>query len=164
MLVTDQGSPWLDQSYPHVVFALPDGRPLATLDLSGEGDERRAASGRPFDYALIVDYAVYAIGNVRGTPSWRYYTLEVEGERMLLARPPGSSGAYDLYPTIPDGLEEASPGGNYSLPEAIGLIRETASPFDLSVEIKPGLFRRTALIALVLVFLAERRLPRAALG
>jgi hypothetical protein len=100
-----RASPPTPRQRRQVRLARPDGRLLATIELP-----LADSSAGTTDYAIIHDYAVYAILSVHsratedGAPAVPYFTLEVEGERWMALPEAQLEGCYALYDEVPRGL------------------------------------------------------------
>lgn len=141
----------------------PDDRLAATMDLSqttatddekGEGD---------CDYAIIHDYAVYAILGVRKRPASdeqhggaTYFTLEVEGGTWLILPNPESEGCYALYDEFPVGLHTYDTLTDVDLPPAFGSICRANNSRSFEIDLSQNRLQHTSFIALALAFLIDQ--------
>ncbi len=162
LLIADhaQGPP--PDSRRQVRMVRPSGRLVATIDLPnlaatpGEQDRR-------VDYAIIHEYAVYAIISVRRRPaeegdsgSQDYYLLEVEGETWLVLPHPERRECYAIYDEIPPGLHLYDALTRLDLPPAIGEACQHEEESSLHVALAPRRLAHTDLVVLALAYLIER--------
>lgn len=163
-MVADQTvAPNLDERR-QVRLARPDGRLVATIDLPeaavGEAEAKVEA-----DYAIIHDYAVYAIlslhrREVEGAPDdGIYLTLEVEGEKWLVLPDPELDLCYALYDDVPAGLHTYDAISELDLPLCIGRIcLVNNSEYAFTVDLAPYRLEETGLVVLALAVLLDRAL------
>ena len=162
-MVADQTvAPNLDERR-QVRLARPDGRLLATIDLPEA--EPGAESAIEADYAIIHDYAVYAILSVhrrqgKNDPSnGIYLTLEVEGEKWLALPDPELDLCYALYDDIPAGLHTYDAISELDLPMCIGRIcLVNSNQYAFTVDLAPYRLEETGLVVLALAVLIDRAL------
>jgi hypothetical protein len=161
VLVADHRSPWLpEHASRQVRFANPDGSPLASLDLPQILPNNGRVSSE-INYAIIFDYAVYAIISeinpsagitATGHP---YYTLELEGKNWL-ALPVGKDGSvYALYDNLPTGFNHHVQLDVDDLPEPTGFIRRDTEGFDFVATIPLSKLRQRELVSMAMVFLID---------
>lgn len=163
LLVADQTQGALPDERRQLRLAGPGGRLLATIDLpqasaEGEGDVQE------IDYALIHDFAVYAILSQRRrpgdnhTPNGTYFILEVEGETWLVLPDPEADGCYALFDEVPAGLHTYDALSDLDLPSAIGHIchSDNGHEHDWRADIAPNRLQETGLLVLALAFLIDR--------
>jgi hypothetical protein len=156
LLVADQSvAPSVDDRR-QVRLARPDGRLLATIDLplaAGEGENR--------DYAVIHDYAVYAILSVHPPEGEErklagpYYILEVEGERWTVLPDSGDDHCYALYDEVPRGLTPYGSLLDLDLPPAIGQICRHDTDVAYTATLALTRLQQPDLIVLALVYLLD---------
>lgn len=161
LLVADHGSPWLPKDpCKHVRFAKPDGQPVASLDLPWQEKENKAQ--KHTSYAIIHDFAVYAIINeygrsLDGDPlSLPYYLMEVEGVRWLVCGGCEQDLFLGLYDQIPAGLAVYTEPRDAALPEAQGGLQPANDLYDYQLVLPTDSFSQAALLSLALVFLVDR--------
>lgn len=159
ILVADFGSPWLPkESLQQVRFALADGKLMATLDLpraaSTSSSEQRSNS-----YAIIFDYAVYAIINEEyPTPSQSqaskpHMTIEAEGRNWIILPHGEEPVDHALYRLPQHSLRHGVPETE-TLPEPTAFIRRDSGDFDFRATIGNELAQRE-MILLSLIFLLD---------
>lgn len=159
ILVADHGSPWLPSDpRRHVRFARPDGYPLASLDLPwrpGESAKRQ----KHVSYAIIFDHAVYAIVNEHAQKERAelpYFTVEVEGMQWLALPLPEPSVLLALYDEIPNGLGVYKDAVAEQMLDPVAWIRAATGDYDFYAKFPSGALDQSALVALALIFLADR--------
>ncbi len=146
-----------DSQPPQVRFARPDGTLLATMNLPA-----RDAGSRP-DYAIIQDFAVYAIitmehrpGAAPGSVFHTYLTLEAEGGNWLVLPRQQPPGSFNVYGQMPDGLHTYKNLVESDLPEPIGHVYQAEEgDRDFLVELTTRRWRQTSLVVLALVYLLD---------
>ncbi|MFW6042115.1 MAG: hypothetical protein ACOC9C_00370 [Chloroflexota bacterium] len=143
----------------------PDDRIVATMDLS-QGTTENANGESDADYAIIHDYAVYAIFGVRrrsclDEPSEKvtYFTLEVEGDTWLVLPHPESANCYAIYDEVPVGLNTYDSLTDVDLPAPSGSICRVSNDHTFEVDLSRYRLQHTKLIALGLVFLIDSMPP-----
>ncbi len=161
ILVADYGSPWLPvDSLQQVRFARPDGNLIATLDLP----HSRQIDGRPervTSYAIIFDYAVYAIINRINSSidvlekNRRYFTLEVEGQTWLILPKGDESGTYELYNRLSPGFSRHIEPETTNLLDPAAIIQEQVEDFNYIATIPIRELKQRELVVLALVFLID---------
>ncbi len=157
-MVAEFGSPWSsDEGTDEIRFSRPSGDQLAILTLSS--DEPQHRNGRIHtDYALILDFAVYAIFNeYRATSdeTLLYFTLEADGlEWMMLKNDDGD--AFLIYDQIPPDLTmEATV--EMKLSEPVGSVNHlSVAHYDYAVDLPAGRLNHLSLVALTLAVLIDR--------
>lgn len=156
VLVADYRSPWLQAAgEDHVRLARPDGRLVATLDMTeARPSARRKQHGR--SYAIIHDYAVYGILNDLRLNGARRpaYSIEVEGTRWLAFAPDEDRLVYNLYDRVPGQLGKDVPPDPERLPHPVGLL-EGAAGSVYALTLPAGFLRQRELVGLSLVFLID---------
>lgn len=164
LLVADQTEGALPDERRQLRLTGPGGRLIATIDLSQpvtdeDGDVQEV------DYALIHDFAVYAILSQRRRPgsdnppaNGTYFILEVEGERWLVLPDPESESCYALFDEVPAGLNTYEALIDLDLPTAVGHICHSNNGYedDWRAEIAPNRLQETGLLVLALTFLIDR--------
>ncbi len=161
LLVADHGSPWLPKDpCKHVRFAKPDGRPVASLDLPWQENGRK--KHKHTSYAIIYDFAVYAIINeygrsLDGDPlSLPYYLMEVEGVRWLVCGGCEQDLFLGFYDDVPDGLAVFTEPQDATLPEPIGRVQSAQTIHDFQIKLPVDSFSQASLLSLALIFLVDR--------
>ena len=161
LLVADHGSPWLPKEpCKHVRFAKPDGQPVASLDLPWRDNENK--DQKHTRYAIIYDYAVYAIINeygrsLDGDPlPLPYYLMEVEGVRWLVCGGCEQDLFLGFYDAIPAGLSVFTEPHDAALPAACGQLQPVNGRYDFQIALPLQTFAQAALLSLALVFLVDR--------
>lgn len=160
LIVADQ-SVAADLDARHQVrLARPDGRLLATIELPLV--ENNGASADTADYAIIHEYAVYAILSVHrrkdangGGQPRTYFTLEVEGERWMALPDADMAGCYAIYDEVPKGLFGYETHADVDLPPSIGRLCAEDDEWAYSASIDPERLRETGLIILALAYLVD---------
>jgi hypothetical protein len=159
LLIADFSSPWLPQaSLQQVRFARADGRPIATLDLPRTSSTNRREQ-RSFSYAIIFDYAVYAIINVshhtstQSPASSPHITLEAGGRNWIILPHGKDPVDYALFRLPHDTMRQALPEVE-TLPEPTAMIRRSSEDFDFVATIGTE-FRQREIILLSLIFLLD---------
>lgn len=139
----------------------PNDRIAATMDLSQVTAEKKNG-GNDADYAIIHDYAVYAIFGVRrrSVPDEQaghttYFTLEVEGGTWLILPHPESANCYAIYDEVPVGLHTYDTLTDVDLPEPFGSICRVSDDHTFEVDLSRYRLQHTSLIALALAFLID---------
>lgn len=154
VLVADHGSPWLpNEPFRHVRFALPNGHPIASLDLPWASEPTRSEDAT--SYAVIFDHAVYAIINAYvGDPRpFPYHIAEVEGHRWVVIP---HETSHHIYAGVPSGLSYCDDPQELDLPERIGTITAVDNPIAVELDPPPeDALHETALFALALAFLLD---------
>ena len=154
VLVADHGSPWLpNEPFRHVRFALPNGQPIASLDLPWLGELSRQDEAT--SYAVIFDHAVYALINahVAEPRPFPYLIAEVEGHRWLVMP---NGGNHHIYAGVPSGLAYCETPQELDLPEVIGTIAAATNPIAVELDPPPDdSLHETALFMLALTFLLD---------
>lgn len=157
-LIADFGSPWLaSEPRKQVRFAHSDGRPVATLEFPDDAFRRKETTR---SYAIIFDYAVYALINeIVPSPGTSrtlhpHYTIEVGGNRWLLLPHGEQASAYELYPLPRSFGRNLQPDAD-ALPEPVGSIRRDEAGFDYVTSLPVEVIAQRALITLALIFLLD---------
>ena len=157
LLVADYKSPWLaNDPAAYVRLARPDGELVATLDLTNA----RPSSNQPArggSYALIYDYAVYAIITrmVLEDAQQPLYLIEAEGERWLALAQDEEPLRYALYDRAPARLDSRRAPETSQLAEPVGSVRRDSASHDYTVELPGENLRRPKIVSLALVFLID---------
>lgn len=161
LMVADQTvAPDLDERR-QVRLARPDGRLLATIDLP-EAETEAAGAEKKVDYAIIHEYAVYAIISVHRRLAEEadeafYFTLEVEGEKWLALPDPELDLCYALYDDIPTGVHTYDAIAELDLPLCIGRIcLVNNEEYAFTVDLAPYRLEQTGLVVLALAVLIDR--------
>lgn len=162
LLLADQTTSPKEDVQRQMRLARPDGRLIATIDLpkvasTPDGDEKNA------DYAVIHDFAVYAILGMRQRPASDaddeeriYYTLEVEGEKWLALPHSDLPGCYALYDEVPAGLHTYETLTELDLPPSIGQICHDSNELAYQVYLSPERLQHTGLIVLAMAYLIDQ--------
>lgn len=176
LLVADQGAAPRPDDRRQVHLARPDGRLLATIDLPEAGT---LSAENEADYAIVHDYAVYAILSVHRRPAGEetgkeavkgaaagtanatgenghYLTLEVEGEKWLVLHHPELAHCFAIYDEIPAGLHTYDTITELDLPPSIGRICHTEDEYAFTVNLDPYRLQQTGLVVLSLAYLLDR--------
>jgi hypothetical protein len=159
LIVADQSVAPDAEARRQVRLARPDGRLLATIELPLVD-----SSAGTTDYAIIHDYAVYAILSVHsratedGAPAVPYFTLEVEGERWMALPEAQLEGCYALYDEVPRGLSSVALA-DLDLPPAIGRLCAGAGDYAYTVSLDEERLQQPELIVLALAYLIDRDQP-----
>jgi hypothetical protein len=158
VLIADFGSPWLaSEPRKQVRFAHSDGRLVATLEFPDDAFRRNEAAR---SYAIIFDYAVYALINeIRPSPGASgaadlSYTIEAGGNRWLLLPHGEQALAYALH-RLPRSFGRNLQPNADELPEPVGSIRRAEGGFDYVASIPDEVIAQSALITLALIFLLD---------
>lgn len=161
LMVADQTvGPDLDERR-QVRLARPDGRLLATIDLP-EAPTDGVSPKAKTDYAIIHDYAVYAIVSVHhlepeDNGNGVYFSLEVEGEKWLALPDPELDLCYALYDDIPAGIHSYDAIAELDLPLCIGRIcLVNSEAYAFTVDLAPYRLEQTGLVVLALAVLIDR--------
>ncbi|MDT8307059.1 MAG: hypothetical protein RRC07_14100 [Anaerolineae bacterium] len=160
LLVADQSIAANLDERRQVRLARPDGRLLATIDLPLASSKTESA-----DYAIIHDYAVYAILSVHPPegeerqPAGPYFTLEVEGERWAALPDPTLAHCYALYDEVPRGLTPYGSLADLDLPPAIGRICRLDADVAFTATLDVARLQQPDLIILALAYLIDRAQP-----
>jgi hypothetical protein len=160
LIVADQSVMPDAEQRRQVRLARPDGRLLATIDLPLADSSAETA-----DYAIIHDYAVYAILSVHprvtedGSPSAPYFTLEVEGERWMALPDPTMDHCYAVYDEVPRGLFPYGVLADLDLPAAIGRLCALDGDHAYTASLDPDRLQQPALVILALAYLIDRTQP-----
>lgn len=141
----------------------PSGRVVATIDLPQLETATTPAEKRT-DYAIIHDFAVYAIISVcrrsdadEGGPTEDYFLLEIEGETWLALPDQEGVGCYALYDEVPAGLHTYETLTELDLPDSIGrLCRQAEQPAAVNITLSPLRLKHIDLVLLALGLLIDR--------
>lgn len=162
LLVADHTEGPPPDSRRQIRLARPSGRLVATIDLpsptrDGEEDDRKV------DYAIIHEYAVYAIISVRHRPLpeedagvRNYFLIEVEGETWLVLPHPEQRDCYAFYDEIPSGLHTYESLTELDLPPEFGQACRQDGDGFLIVSLNPRRLFRTDLVVLSLAYLIDQ--------
>ena len=157
-LVADFGSPWLpNEPGKQVRFARSDGRLVATLDFPDDVFRRK---GKEVDksYAIIFDYAVYAIINELLLESAEQlaasFSVEAGGNQWLLVPAGGQTNEFGLH-RLPRGYGHYLQPASAELPEPASVIRREAANFDYTATVEHDALAQPGLVILALVFLLD---------
>lgn len=161
LIVADQSAAADLDARRQVRLARPDGRLLATIELPLAENNGPAAAAN--DYAIIHEYAVYAILSVHRRPPLgdeappdTYFTLEVEGERWMVLPDPEMDHCYAIYDQVPKGLFGYETHADLDLPPSIGHLCAVESDWAYTATIDPERLRETGLLVLALAYLVDR--------
>ncbi len=162
LLHSDQSQGPPPESRRQIRLMRPGGRLLATIDVppaSVDEEEQQR------DYAVIHEYAVYAIVSVHyrqnvednGGPE-RYFVLEVEGETWLLLPHPEQEACYALYDEAPAGLHTYDTLTELDLPQHIGRFcrGEEGGDQTMTVQLDTVRLTHTSLVVLALALLIDQ--------
>lgn len=160
LIVADQSVAADLDARRQVRLARADGRLLATIELPLV--ENDGVTADTADYAIIHEYAVYAILSVHqrksaddGGQPQTYFTLEVEGERWMVLPDPEIAGCYAIYDEVPKGLFGYETHAGIDLPPSIGRLCAGDEDWAYSASIDPDRLRETGLIVLALAYLVD---------
>ncbi len=167
LLVADQSVAPRPDDRRQLHLARPDGKLLATIDLPETGT---LSADNEADYAIVHDYAVYAILSVHRRPAGdeagkdgdkakengHYLTLEVEGEKWLVLHHPEQAHCFAIYDEIPAGLHTYETITELDLPPSIGRICHTEDDYAFTANLDPYRLQQTSLIVLSLAYLLDR--------
>jgi hypothetical protein len=162
LLQADQSQSPPPDARRQIRLARPGGKLVATIDIpqvvAVTGDE-----GHRADYAIIHDFAVYAIVSVRRRPAAEgngerslYYMLEVEGETWLALPHPEQDACYALYDEVPAGLQTYDTLTELDLPTDIGQICRHGDGETLAISLESSRLAHTDLIVLALALLVDQ--------
>jgi hypothetical protein len=163
LLVADQTEGALPDERRQLRLTGPGGRLVATIDLPQPSAEGQS-DVQEIDYALIHNFAVYAILSQRRRPGnnhsadGTYFILEVEGETWLALPDPDANGCYALFDEVPVGLHTYEAVSDLDLPSAVGHIcySNNGHEHDWRADIAPNRLQETGLLVLALAFLIDR--------
>lgn len=168
LLVADQSVARRPDERRQVRLARADGKLLATIDLPETGILN---ADNVADYAIVHDYAVYAILSVHRRPAGEetgkdggkkaagndhYLTLEVEGEKWLVLQHPELAHCFAIYDEIPAGLHTYTTITELDLPPSIGRICHTEDEYTFTANLDPYRLQQTGLVVLSLAYLLDR--------
>jgi len=165
LLVADVARYPEDASRRRVRFVRPDGTLLATMELPPEGEDTQVELNP--DYAIIQDYAVYAIVSRRRFTAddeadaakvgrAAFYTLETEGDSWLVLPATEAGNEFFLYGRFMDSVRAYDDLLENNLPPQIGHIYPVeGEEHYLEVELTTRRWRQTTLVVLALTFLLE---------
>lgn len=166
LLLADQTESPEPDSRRQIRLARPGGRLVATIDLPQP--TTTPEENLRLDYAIIHEYAVYAIISVRRRPpseteahSAVYYTLEVEGETWLLLPHPEDEACYAFYDEVPAGLQTYDTLTELDLPPRIGKICRNGDEEVMNANLEPRRLVHTDLVVLALALLIDQSLETA---
>jgi len=176
LMVADQSVAPRPDERRQVRLARPDGRLLATIDLPEAG---ALSADNEADYAIVHDYAVYAILSVHRRPAGdeagkdtekstvrsvkengHYLTLEVEGEKWLVLHHPELAHCFAIYDEIPAGLHTYDTITELDLAPSIGRICHTEDEYAFTANLDPYRLQQTGLVVLSLAYLLDRMTDR----
>jgi hypothetical protein len=159
-MVADQAFEPAADDLPHVRITRPNGQLLATIKLP---EEPAGNGNRRDEYAVIQDYAVYAIISIRARPQsaqkegpTHYVLVEVEGEKWLVLREADESGCFSIYEGVPAGLSTYNTLTELDLPPRVGHICPGDDQFAYIVDLEPYRLQRTPLTVLALTFVIDQ--------
>lgn len=172
LVVADQSVARGPDERRQVRLARADGKLLATIDLPETGILN---ANNTADYAIVHDYAVYAILSIHRRPAGEetgkngsknagrssmrnshYVTLEVEGEKWLVLHHPEEPHCFAIYDEIPAGLHTYTTITELDLPPSIGRICHTEDEFAFTANLDPYRLQQTGLVVLALAYLLDR--------
>lgn len=159
LLKAEQVSGLTPEDRQQIRLARPGGRLIATIDLpqvdvpGTENDERT-------DYAVIHDFAVYAIVSACRRPDVEagpdaYYVLEVEGEAWAVLPDVEDATCFALFNEMPAGLDTYDTLTELDLPPCIGRLCR-ADDERLAITLSPQGLKHTDLVLLALGLLIDR--------
>jgi hypothetical protein len=160
LIVADQNVAPDAEARRQVRLARPDGGLLATIELP-----LADTSAGTNDYAIIHDYAVYAILSVHhraiedGSPAAPYFTLEVEGERWMALPDPQLDGCYALYDEVPRGLSPYGALADLDLPPSIGRLCSVEGDYAYTITFDEERLQQPGVVVLALAYLVDRGQP-----
>ena len=163
LLVADRRMATESEEEDQLRLTRPDGRLMATVDLP-EITMADDEAEDPFvaDYAVVQDYAVYAILNVQGREELNdgdiYFMMEVEGEKWLVLPHPEEENCYAFYDQVPAGLRTYDRLTEVDLPPCIGRLCRTEGEHAFSAELSPERLQQTGLVVLALAYFIDKRL------
>lgn len=161
LLLADQSQGPPPESRRQIRLMRPDGRLLATIDVPpatiDEEEQKR-------DYAIIHEYAVYAIisvhqrqGAANGNGgATQYLVMEVEGETWLLLPHPEQDACYALYDEAPASLHTYETLTELDLPRHIGRFCRDNENQPLSIQLETARLMHTNLVVLALAMLIDQ--------
>lgn len=156
-----QGPP--PDSRRQIRLTRPDGRVLATIDIPPATVDEEA---KQLDYAIIHEYAVYAIVSVYyrtnsdgNGGAEQYFVMEVEGETWLLLPHPEEDACYALYDEAPASLNTYETLTELDLPRHIGRFCRNGDDMALTIRLDTGRLTHTNLIVLALALLIDQSAP-----
>lgn len=162
LLHADQSQGPPPESRRQIRLMRSGGRLLATIDVppvTVDDEEQQQ------DYAVIHEFAVYAIVSVHYRPNAdgnggpeRYFLLEVEGETWLLLPHPEQEACYALYDEAPVGLDTYDTLTELDLPRHIGKFcrGEEGDDQALTVQLDTVRLVHTSLVVLALALLMDQ--------
>ena len=166
LMAAEQSATRAPSGRRQVHLARPDGRLRATIDLPETG---ALSADSVADYAIVHDYAVYAILSLHRRPASEeadgarenhYLTLEVEGETWLVLHHPERANCFAIYDEIPAGLHTYDTITELDLPPSIGRICQTEDDVTYTVNLEPYRLQQTDLVVLSLAYLLDRVIGR----
>lgn len=160
LLHAEQSQGPAPESRRQIQLLRPGGRLLATIDLppvAVNEEEQR------LDYAIIHEYAVYAIVSVHhrhdlddNGEKEAYFVLEVEGETWILIPHPEQEACYALYDEAPAGLHTYDTVTELDLPRHIGRFCREGSDQVLTIQLDTVRLAHTNLVVLALALLVDQ--------
>ena len=162
LLRAERGQGALPEERRQMRLTRPGGRLVATIDLS-QVESPAMAEEKRTDYAIIHEFAVYAIVSVCRRPdaddngaSGVYFVLEVEGETWLALPHPEEAGCFALYDEVPAGLHTYDTLTELDLPASIGRICQQNEGSRLTIRLAPRRLKRTDMVLLALGYLIDQ--------
>ncbi|HZD10314.1 MAG TPA: hypothetical protein VE553_03150 [Candidatus Binatia bacterium] len=162
LLQADQSHGPPPESRRQIRLARTNGKLVATIDLP-QSSTASADQEQRVDYAIIHDYAVYAIISVHRRPAadgsggaGAYYVLEVEGETWLVLPHAEEDACYAFYDEVPAGLHTYDTLTELDLPPNIGRICRNGDDSALFINLEPLRLEHTDLVVLALALLLDQ--------
>lgn len=141
-------------------FTRPDGTLLATMQIPA-GEETAVKGSAGTDFAVVQDYAVYAIFTPRRQEDdGRILTLEAEGGNWLVLPRPDPAGSFALFGQLPEGYHTFTRTVEAELPPQVGRVLPVGEEEEhhFKIELAARRWRQTSLVVLALVFLVDNLL------
>ena len=167
MMAAEQSATRAPSGRRQVKLTRPDGRLLATIDLPETG---ALSAESVADYAIVLDYAVYAILSIHRRPANEesagsrendhYLTIEVEGDTWLVLHHPELPNCFAIYDDIPAGLHTYDTITELDLPPSIGRICHTEDDVTYTANLEPYRLHHTGVVVLSLAYLLDRVIGR----
>jgi hypothetical protein len=160
LVVADQSAAADLDARRQVRLARPDGRLLATIELP-QVESNGPVAGTA-DYAIIHEYAVYAILSVHrrmiaedaALPA-TYFMLEVEGERWMVLPDPDMAHCFAIYDQVPRSLFGYETHADVDLPSSTGQLCAAEGEWAYTISLDPERLRETGLLVLALAYLVD---------
>lgn len=163
LLVADYAQSTPPEERRQLQLTRPGGRLVATIDLP-QVEIQGVTDQSQTDYAIIHDFAVYAIISVcRRSDSEGegggevYYVLEAEGETWLALPHPDEPECYALYDEVPSGLQTYDALTEEDLPNSIGRVcQKQDEKTALAMTLAPQRLQHADLVLLTLGVLLDQ--------